>query len=131
MFGDYFRYRMVYFGDESNKRLTPVVVAGRVVGIALVLGGAYSIRRYGGKAFTGTMVAASVGYQVINAATGEVEPFLPGAEQILKSTLAIGQVVAQQKQAIIKAEDALRMENMLAYLTRSGGLVERVKGAVS
>ncbi|POF41284.1 hypothetical protein B0D71_13755 [Pseudomonas laurylsulfativorans] len=131
MFGDYFRYRAVYFGDESNKRLTPVVVAGRMVGIALVLGGAYSIRRYGGKAFAGTMVAASVGYQVINAATGEVEPFLPGAEQILKSTLAIGQVVAQQKQAIIKAEDALRMENMLDYLTRSGGLVERVKEVVS
>ncbi|KRB04698.1 hypothetical protein ASD91_23445 [Pseudomonas sp. Root68] len=131
MFGDYFRYRAVYFGDESNKRWTPVVVAGRVVGIALVLGGAYSIRRYGGKAFAGTMVAASVGYQVINAATGEVEPFLPGAEQILKSTLAIGQVVAQQKQAIVKAEDALRMEKMLDYLTRSGGLVERVKEVVS
>ncbi|MNN98050.1 hypothetical protein D3C81_2173460 [compost metagenome] len=77
------------------------------------------------------MVAASVGYQVINADTGEVEPFLPGAEQILKSTLAIGQVVAQQKQAIVKAEDALRMENMLDYLTRSGGLVERVKEVVS
>ena len=131
MFGDYFRYRMVYFGDESNKRMTPAVVAGRVVGIALVLGGAYSIRRYGWKGAAGTLGAASVGYQVINVVTGKVEPFLPGAEQTLQPTFAIGQVVAQQKQAIIKAEDALRMQTMLDYLTRTGGLVERVTEAVS
>ncbi|HEF4762082.1 TPA: DUF2235 domain-containing protein [Pseudomonas putida] len=131
MWGDYFRYRMVYFGDESNKRLTPAVVAGQVVGIALVLGGAYSLRRYEGKAYTGTLVAAAVGYQVINAATGEVEPFLPNAEDILKSTVSIGQVVAQQRQAIIKAEDALRMENMLDYLVRSGGLIEQAKEMLS
>jgi hypothetical protein len=125
MFGDYFRYRAVFFGDESNKRWTPVVVAGRVVGVALVLGGVYSIRRYGGKGFVGTMVAASVGYQVINAATGQVEPFLPGAEQILKSSLPIGEVVAQQKQAVAKAEDALRMERMLDFLTRNSQLIEK------
>jgi hypothetical protein len=131
MWGDYFRYRMVYFGDESNKRMTPVVVAGRVVGIALVLGGAYSIRRDGWKGLAGTLGAASVGYKVINAVTGQVEPFLPEAQQLLQSTFAIGQVVAQQQQAVIKAEDALRMHSMLEYLKNAGGLVDQVTEAVS
>jgi hypothetical protein len=131
LWGDYFRYRMVYFGDESNKRQTPVVVAGRVVGIALVLGGAYSIRRHGWKGAAGTLGAASLGYQVINTISGKVEPFLPGAEQILQPTLAIGQVVAQQRQAIVEAEDALRMQSMLDYLKRTGGLVEQVTEVVS
>ena len=131
IFGDYFRYRMVYFGDESSKRMTPVVIAGRVVGIALVLGGAYSIRRDGWKGAAGTFGAASVGYKVINAVSGEVEPFLPGAEKILQPTFAIGEVVAQQREAIIEAEDALRMQSMLESLKATGGLVEQVKEVIS
>jgi hypothetical protein len=131
LWGDYFRYRMVYFGDTTNKRVTPVVVAGRVVGIALALGGVYKIRRHGWKGAVGTLGAAAVGYQVINTVSGEVEPFLPGAEKILQPTLAVGEVVAQQKQAIIEGEEALRMQNMLAYLKRTGGLVEQVKEVVA
>ena len=131
LWGDYFRYRMVYFGDKTNKRVTPVVVAGRVVGIALALGGVYRIRRHGWKGAAGTLGAAAVGYQVINTVSGEVEPFLPGAEKILQPTLAVGEVVAQQKQAIIEGEEALRMQNMLAYLKRTGGLVEQVKEVVA
>ena len=131
LWGDYFRYRMVYFGDETNKRMTPVVVAGRVVGIALVLGGVYSIRRHGWKGLAGTLAGASVGYQVIDVVSGKVEPFLPGAEKILQPTFAIGEVVAQQTQAIIKGEEALRRQNMLDYLKRTGGLVEQVKELVS
>jgi hypothetical protein len=131
LWGDYFRYRMVYFEGETNKRMTPVVVAGRVVGIALVLGGVYSIRRHGWKGMAGTLGAASVGYQVINVVSGKVEPFLPGAEKILQPTFAIGEVVAQQTQAIIEGEETLRMQNMLDYLKRTGGLVEQAKELVS
>ncbi|MNF46173.1 hypothetical protein D3C84_273280 [compost metagenome] len=131
MWGDYFRYRMVYFGDKTNKRLTPAVVAGRVLGIALVLGGAYRIRRRGWRGVAGTLGAAKLGYEVINRATGEVEPFQPGAEQILQPTFAIGEVVAQQTRALAAAEDALRMQNMLAYLKRTGGLVEQVTEVIS
>ncbi|WP_038995958.1 MULTISPECIES: T6SS phospholipase effector Tle1-like catalytic domain-containing protein [Pseudomonas] len=131
LWGDYFRYRMVYFGGETNKRMTPVVVAGRVVGIALVLGGVYSIRRHGWKGLAGTLGAASVGYQVINVVSGKVEPFLPGAEKVLQPTFAIGEVVAQQTQAIIEGEEALRMQSMLDYLKRTGGLVEQAKELVS
>ena len=130
LWGDYFRYRMVYFEGETNKRMTPVVVAGRVVGIALVLGGVYSIRRHGWKGMAGTLGAASVGYQVINVVSGKVEPFLPGAEKILQPTFAIGEVVAQQTQAIIEGEETLRMQNMLDYLKRTGGLVEQAKELV-
>ncbi|NWD27310.1 DUF2235 domain-containing protein [Pseudomonas yamanorum] len=131
LWGDYFRYRMVYFDGETNKRMTPMVVAGRVVGIAVVLGGVYSIRRYGWKGMAGTLGAASVGYQVINVVSGKVEPFLPGAEKVLQPTFAIGEVVAQQTQAIIKEEEALRMQNMLDYLKLTGGLVEQVQERVS
>lgn len=131
LWGDYFRYRMVYFGDETNKRLTPVVVAGRVVGIALVLGGVYSIRRHGVKGLAGTFGAASVGYQVINAVSGKVEPFLPEAAKVLQPTFAIGAVVAEQKQSIIEGEEALRMQGMLDYLKLTGGLVEQLQERVS
>ncbi|WP_226478242.1 DUF2235 domain-containing protein [Pseudomonas sp. MWU16-30323] len=131
LWGDYFRYRMVYFDGETNKRMTPMVVAGRVVGIAVVLGGAYSLRRHGWKGMAGTLGAASVGYQVINVVSGKVEPFLPGAEKILQPTFAIGEVVAQQTQALIEAEESLRMQNMLDYLKRTGGLVEQVQERVS
>ena len=43
LWGDYFRYRMVYFGDRSNKPLTPVVMAKRAVGISLVLGASAAV----------------------------------------------------------------------------------------
>ena len=132
MWGDYFRYRMVYFGNETNKRLTPVVIAGRVVGIAVVLGGVYSIRRNGWAGLAGTLGAASVGYQVINVVSGAVVPFEPGAEQgILQPTFAIGEVVAQQAKIILQAEQALRMQSMLDYLQLSGGLIDLAKEKLS
>ncbi len=131
LWGDYFRYRMVYFGTESNKRATPVVIAGRVVGIAVLLGGAYAIRRHGWKGLAGTLGAASIGYEVVNTVSDEKVPFLPGAEKILQPTRAIGQVVAKQRQAMLAAEEALRMQTMLEYLRKTGGLIEQAKAVVS
>ena len=126
LWGDYFRYRMVFFGDHSNKPLTPVVVAGRVVGIALAIGGAYSIRKHGVQGVSALFGAGALGYQVINRVTGQPEPFLPNAMDLLKPTLAIGAVVAQQRKDGAKAEDALRMKLMMDYLGRTGGLVDTV-----
>lgn len=131
LWGDYFRYRMVYFGDESNKRATPVVIAGRVVGVAVLLGGAYAIRKQGWKGVAGTLAAGAIGYQVINAVSGEMVPFVPGAEAILQPTHGIGQVVAQQGKAMFAAEEALRKQTMLDYLRQTGGLVEQAKAVVS
>lgn len=125
--GEYMRYRMVYFGTHSNKRLTPAVVAGRVVGIGLVVGGVYSIRRHGWMGLAGTLGAASIGYEVVNRGTDLVVPFLPGAAELLKPTNAIGEVVVQQRQAMQAAEDELRMQNMLAYLKGVGSLAETAK----
>jgi hypothetical protein len=72
-----------------------------------------------------------VGYKVINVVGDKVEPFLPGAEQLLQPTFEIGAVVAQQREVIIKAEDELRMQGMLDYLKTTGGLLEQVKQVVS
>ncbi len=35
---DYFRYRLVHFDQESNKSLTPLLTAGRVIGLAIAVG---------------------------------------------------------------------------------------------
>lgn len=35
---DYFRYRLVHFDHESNKSLTPLLTAGRVIGLAIAVG---------------------------------------------------------------------------------------------
>ncbi|MCO7568224.1 DUF2235 domain-containing protein [Pseudomonas sp. S 311-6] len=131
LWGDYFRDRMVYFGDACSKRATPVVIAGRVVGIAVLLGGTYAIRKQGWKGLAGTLGAATIGYQVIDAVSGETVPFVPGAQTILQPTHAIGQVVAQQGKALFDAEQALRMQTMLAYLRQTGGLVEPAKAVLS
>lgn len=64
-------------------------MAGRVVGIGLVLGGAYSLRREDWKSVAGTLGAAAVGYEVINAVTGEVVPFLPEAPAMLQPRLPL------------------------------------------
>ncbi|MCU9949055.1 T6SS phospholipase effector Tle1-like catalytic domain-containing protein [Pseudomonas sp. PDM13] len=130
MWGDYFRYRMVYFGTESNKRATPVVIAGRVVGVAVLLGGVYAIRKHGWKGLAGTLAAGSIGYQVINAASGQPVPFLPGMEEALQPTHAIGEVVAEQRQALFAAEEEQRMQTMLGYLRKTGGLVEQARAVL-
>lgn len=36
-FTDYFRYRLVHFDDQSNKRLSPLAKTGRVVGVGIAL----------------------------------------------------------------------------------------------
>ncbi|UUY09486.1 DUF2235 domain-containing protein [Pseudomonas sp. J452] len=38
MWTDYFRYRLVHFDQESNKSLTPLLTAGRVIGLAIAVG---------------------------------------------------------------------------------------------
>lgn len=35
---DYFRYRLVHFDHESNKSMTPLLAAGRVIGLAIAVG---------------------------------------------------------------------------------------------
>ena len=39
MWAGYFRYRMIYFSDQCNKSLSPLVIAGNVVGFATLVTG--------------------------------------------------------------------------------------------
>ncbi|MBO0494747.1 DUF2235 domain-containing protein [Pseudomonas sp. Marseille-Q1929] len=126
LWAGYLFYRMTYFGNENSRELSPVVVAGRMLGVAMVVGATvYGIKR---KNALGGLAAgiggATIGYQVIDKATGLVVPFLPGAEQILKPTAHIGLVAAELKTQIAQEDLAERLERTTAMLRAAGSLFE-------
>ena len=136
MWAGYFFYRMTYFGNDNSRDLSPVVVAGRILGVAMIAGATvYGIKRggalggFGGLA--GGIGAATIGYKVIDKATGLAMPFLPGAEKLLQPTSHIGQVVAEQKRQISLDDYMQRIEQTSAMLRKTGSLVEQVKEVVS
>jgi hypothetical protein len=148
LWAGYFFYRMIYFGDCSSARLTPMMVAGKLLGVAIVAGTTvYGVRLLRGNkrglegvllggagALTGIaagLTAAGVAYEVIDLATGMVVPFLPGAAELLKPTDRIGEVVAQQKRQIAQDDYAARMQRSLDFLRQSGSLIEQAKAVVA
>ncbi len=133
MWAGYFFYRMTYFGNDNSRELSPVVVAGRIVGVAMIAGATvYGIKRGGALGglggFAGGLGAASIGYKVFDKATGLTLPFLPGAEKSLQPTRHIGQVAAEQKRQITWDDAMRRIEQTNAMLRQTGSLVEQVKG---
>jgi hypothetical protein len=129
LWAGYFFYRMTYFGNENSRDLSPVVVAGRVLGVAMLAGATvYGIKRGGALGGVGGLAAgiggATIGYRVIDKARGVALPFLPGAEQILKPTSHIGQVAAELKQQIALDDYLQRIERTNAMLREAGNLVE-------
>lgn len=135
MWAGYFFYRMTYFGNQNSRDLSPVVVAGRMLGVAMLAGATvYGIKRRGALGGVGGLVAgigaASIGYQVIDKATGLVVPFLPGAEKILQPTGQIGQVVAEQTRQIAGDDYLQRMRQTTAMLREAGTLLELDGGVV-
>lgn len=129
LWAGYFFYRMTYFGNENSRDLSPVVVAGRILGVAMVAGATvYGIKRKGALGGLGGVAAgiggATIGYRVIDKATGLVVPFLPGAEEILKPTGNIGLVAAALKTQIAKDDLAERLERTTAMLRAAGSLFE-------
>ena len=136
MWAGYFFYRMTYFGNDNSRDLSPVVVAGRVLGVAMIAGATvYGIKRgnalggVGGLA--GGIAAAAIGYQVIDKATGLAIPFLPGAEKLLQPTRHIGEVAAEQKRQIELDDYLQRIEQTNAMLRKTGSLVEHVKAVIA
>lgn len=132
MWAGYFFYRMTYFGNENSRDLSPVVVAGRILGVAMIAGATvYGIKRAGGLGGIGGLAAgigvATIGYQVIDKATGLVVPFLPGAEELLKPTSNIGKVVAEQKRQIAQDDYRQRIAKTSDMLRKAGSLVEQVE----
>ncbi|KAA6168283.1 DUF2235 domain-containing protein [Pseudomonas marginalis] len=132
MWAGYFFYRMTYFGNDNSRDLSPVVVAGRILGVAMIAGATvYGIKRAGGLGGVGGLAAgigaATIGYQVIDKATGLVVPFLPGAEELLKPTGNIGKVVAEQKRQIAQDDYLQRIAKTSDMLRKAGSLVEQVE----
>ena len=129
MWAGYFFYRMTYFGNANSRDLSPVVVAGRILGVAMLVGATvYGIKRGGALGGVGGLAAgiggATIGYQVIDKARGVALPFLPGAAQLLKPTAHIGQVAAELKQQIAQEDYAQRIERTTALLREAGSLFE-------
>ncbi|QOD84408.1 T6SS phospholipase effector Tle1-like catalytic domain-containing protein [Chromobacterium haemolyticum] len=63
---DYFRYRTVFYDDESNKPLSPLMIAGRVVGLAVTLGSVgFAIKRKDPRYLLG-LILPSLGLPVLS-----------------------------------------------------------------
>ncbi|MDU8433016.1 DUF2235 domain-containing protein [Pseudomonas syringae pv. actinidifoliorum] len=129
LWAGYFFYRMTYFGNDNSRALSPVVVAGRLLGVAMIAGATvYGIKRRGVLGGVGGLAAgmgaATIGYQVIDKASGMALPFLPGAEQLLQPTSHVGQVAAELKRQIEQDDFARRMERTTAMLRQAGSLFE-------
>ncbi len=110
--GGYFRYRMIYFGNNCNKPLSPLIITGMVVGAATLVGGvAFAIRQKSVPGallgVAGTFGAISLEAQAMDIISGKPLPMLPGAELLQAYTQQPGAVVAEQK--IVMAEQRLQM----------------------
>lgn len=134
MWAGYFFYRMTYFGNDNSRELSPVLVAGRMLGVAMIAGATvYGIKRGGWRGvggLAGGIGMATIGYQVIDKASGLVVPFLPGAAQLLQPTGHIGLVATEQKRQIAQDDYLQRIQQTSAMLREAGSLFELDGGVV-
>ena len=110
--GSYFLYRMIYFGSCSSKPMTPLMIAGAVVGVVtLAAGAAVIIRQKSAKGkltgLAGTVGAVYLETQAIDLLSGKPLPMLPDAAQLQAPTMEPGTVVAQQTQVVSEQRLAL------------------------
>ncbi|WP_432716732.1 DUF2235 domain-containing protein [Pantoea agglomerans] len=130
IWGGYFRYRMIYFSEKCNKSLSPLVIAGDLVGFAtLTTGVVLSFRqksltgKLAGLAATGAVRSLQV--EVLDRITHEPVPELPGGEQLRAFTREPGVVVAQRKalvaeQQLARAQAAIPVSWLEDVLTVTG-----------
>ena len=130
MWGGYFRYRMIYFSDKCSKSLSPLVIAGDLIGFAtLSTGVVLSFRqktltgKLAGLAATGAVRSLQV--EVLDRITGEPVPELPGGEEQRAFTREPGVVVAQRKalvteQQLARAQAAIPASWLKDVLTVTG-----------
>ena len=105
LFSDYFRYRGIFFDNESNNELSLVVAAGQVVGVGLAVASVgLSVKRHDPRFLVGLIIPSlgtpvfrgKVGLPIISAfdnVTGRVLPMLEGLESIRAYTKDPGSVV--------------------------------------
>ncbi|WP_458694236.1 T6SS phospholipase effector Tle1-like catalytic domain-containing protein, partial [Shigella sp. FC1967] len=109
----YFSYRMIYADSETNKFLSPVAIAGKVIGIATFVGGmAYMVRQKNIKnglgVFAGTLGVMSMEYEVVNAITGLALPLNPEDVKPTKNagpvqSIAIAQSIVEKTEGVINS----------------------------
>jgi hypothetical protein len=112
LWGGYFRYRMIYFGDNCNKSLSPLVIAGNVVGAATLVGGViFSFKQKGTAAkmagLAGTAGIFSLESEALDFLTGLPVAMSPDAAKLKAFTSEPGVVVAQQTAAVQEQRLAL------------------------
>ncbi len=100
--GGYFRYRMIYFGDKSNKSLSPLVIAGDVVGaVSPPLGIIVSLKKKRDikkmSEVTATPDLTTHEIVIRDVQTNEPIPMLPDAALQQQFTHNPGEVVAKYK----------------------------------
>jgi hypothetical protein len=109
MWGGYFRYRMIYFSDQCNKSLSPLVIAGNLVGFATLTTGvvlSFKQKSLSGKlaGLAATGAVRSLQVEVLDRLTGLPLPELSGGEQLRAFTTEPGVVVALQKAAVAEQQ---------------------------
>ncbi|CNM02363.1 T6SS phospholipase effector Tle1-like catalytic domain-containing protein [Yersinia sp. 2553 StPb PI] len=103
--GGYFRDRMVYFGDNCNKELSLLTIAGNVVGVATLVGGvifSFKQKKLAGKlsGLAGTASVMALEAKALDLITGEPLPMLPEADLLTAFTQVPGAVASLQKELL-------------------------------
>ncbi|PSN07999.1 T6SS phospholipase effector Tle1-like catalytic domain-containing protein [Siccibacter turicensis] len=102
--GSYFLYRMIYFGKKCNKSLSPLTIAGDVVGAATLVGGViFSFRQKDTTAklagLAGTAGLLTLESEAVDYLTGQAIPMVDNADALKAFTTEPGVVAAQQTAA--------------------------------
>ncbi len=158
VFSDYFRYRAVFFDDESNKRLSLLARTGQVIGVAIALASiGLSVKRRDPRYLIG-LALPSLGIPVLRGKVGMPEiqafdtitgialPMLEGVDAIRAFTKDTGSVVQLAKAlplpvplteqtattpgllAVFKAAEAAKAVNAANDSGDMGGLLRQAMG---
>ncbi|MFF7710472.1 phospholipase effector Tle1 domain-containing protein [Pseudomonas sp. NPDC007930] len=122
--GGYLQHRVIFFDTISNKRLRLFAVGGHPVGIApSVHPREYVLHYYGPRDY------GLPEYEVADAATGEVLPFVGGAPDNLEYSYAFGDTVKRLRSERLAAEQDLRIATLIADMEAEGVQMVPAKGA--
>jgi len=127
--GSYFLYRMIYFGNKCNKSLSPLTIAGDVVGAATLVGGViFSFKQKGTTAklagLAGTAGLLTLESEAMDYLTGLAIPMVDNADVLKAFTSEPGVVTAQQTEII--SEKRLEMAKSIiqsGWLEKAQSLV--------
>lgn len=127
--GGYFLYRMIYFSNKCNKSLSPLTIAGDVVGAATLVGGViFSFKQKGSTAklagLAGTAGLLTLEAEAMDYLTGMAIPMVDNADVLKAFTSEPGVVTAQQTEII--SEKRLEMAKSIiqsGWLEKAQSLV--------